>query len=57
MILKFGMLHRGLKLYKVYINDDPRLTLTYFTARSNCVTCTFEWGKLLQSQLMEENLK
>ena len=21
----------GLKLYKVYINDDPGLTLTYFT--------------------------
>ena len=37
----------GLKLYKVYINDDPGLTLTYFTARSNWVTYTFEWGKLL----------
>ena len=37
----------GLKLYKVYINDDPGLTLTYFTARSNWVTCTFEWEKLL----------
>ena len=31
MILKFGMYHWGLKLYKVYINDDPGLTLTYFT--------------------------
>ena len=47
MILKLGMLHWGLKLYKVYINDDPGLTLTYFTARSNWVTYTFEWGKLL----------
>ena len=28
----------GLKLNKVYINDDPGLTLTYFTARSNLVT-------------------
>ena len=35
MILKLGMYHRGLKLYKVYINGDPGLTLTYFTARSN----------------------
>ena len=34
-------------LYKVYINDDPGLTLTYFTARSNLVICTSEWGKLL----------
>ena len=57
MILKLGMYHWGLKLYKVYINDDPGLTLTYFTARSNWVTCTFEWEKLLQSHLMEENLQ
>ena len=57
MILKLGMKHRGFKLYKVYINDGPRLTLTYFLARSNWVTCTFEWGKLLQSHLMEENLQ
>ena len=47
IILKHGMQHQGLKLYKVYINDDPGLTLTYFTARSNWVAYTFEWGKLL----------
>ena len=29
MILKLGVWHRGLKLYKVHINDDPGLTLTY----------------------------
>ena len=52
MILKLGMQHQGLKLYKVYINDDPGLTLTYFTTKSNRVTYTFEWGKLLQSYLM-----
>ena len=40
-------------LYKIYINDDPGLTLTYFTARSNWVTFTFEWD----SHLMEENLQ
>ena len=49
MILKLGMKHQELKLYKVYINDDPGLTLTYFTARSNWVTCRFEWGKLAKS--------
>ena len=54
MILKLGMKHCGLKLYKVYINDDPGLTLTYFTARSNWVAYTFEWGKLLQSHLIGE---
>ena len=26
-------------------------------ARSNWVTCTFEWGKLLQSHFMEEHLQ
>ena len=57
MILKLGMQHQGLKLYKVYINDDPGLTLTYFMARSNWVTCIFEWGKLLESHLMEKKLQ
>ena len=46
MILKLGMQHLGLKLYKVCINDDPVLTLTYFTAMSNFVAYAFEWGKL-----------
>ena len=26
------------------LNDDPWLTLTYFTTRSNWVICTFKWG-------------
>ena len=29
--------HQGLKVYKVYINDDSGFTLTYFTARSDLV--------------------
>ena len=41
MILKLGMKHRGLKLYDLYINNDPGLTLTYFTAMSNMVTKAF----------------
>ena len=45
MILKLGMQHRGLKLYKVYMNSDPGLTLTYFTARSNLVPYAFVWEK------------
>ena len=52
MILKLGLQHHGLKLYKFNINDDPGLTLTYFTARSNLVAYTFEWGKVLQTHLM-----
>ena len=42
MIWKLGMLHQGLKLYKANINDDPGLTLTYFTTRSNLVAYMFE---------------
>ena len=45
MILKLGMKHWGLRLYKIYINDDPGLTLTYFTARSNLVPYDFVWEK------------
>ena len=36
--MKLGMYHRGLLSSIVYINDDPRVTLTYFTARSNLET-------------------
>ena len=46
MIFKLGMQHQGLKLYKVNIYDDPALTLTYFTARSNLVTYAFVWEKV-----------
>ena len=37
MILKLGMQHWGLKLYKVCINSDPGL-MTYFTVGSNLVS-------------------
>ena len=35
---KLGMLHRGLQPIIVYSNDDPGVTLTYFTPRSNLET-------------------
>ena len=50
MILKLGMHHRGLDVYKVYINDNPGMTLTYFMARSNIATYDFEWEKLIQRE-------
>ena len=31
--------------YQVYSNDDPKLTLSYFTARSNLVPYAFVWEK------------
>ena len=37
-------------------NDEPRLILSCFTARSNLVSYAFIWGKLSESHLMEENI-
>ena len=34
MISKLGMKHLEMELYKLYINQDPEMTLTYLTARS-----------------------
>ena len=45
MPLKLGMQHRVLEYYQVCLNDDPGLTLTYFTARSNLVPDAFVWEK------------
>ena len=62
IILKLSMQHWRLKLYKVYINDDPGLTMTYFAVRSNWVTCTlngktvtksFNVGKLAAKDYIE----
>ena len=43
--LKLGMKHRVIEYYQVYSNDDPGLTLNYFTAMSNLVPYAFVWGK------------
>ena len=51
MILKLGMKHQAMELYKVYINHDPWMTLTYFKARSAKVADAFEWGNLLKYDL------
>ena len=44
--MKLGMQHRGLQPIIVYTNDDPGVTLTYFTARSNLETYAFLWEKV-----------
>ena len=38
---KHGMYHRGLQPIIVCKNDEPGVTLTYITARSNSVTYAF----------------
>ena len=49
MTLKLGIQHRVLEYYQVCSNDDPGLTLTSFTARSNLVPYAFvlEKGKTM----------
>ena len=41
MIMKLDLEHYVLKLYKVYINDEPELTLTYFTTILNLAKLFF----------------
>ena len=43
---KLGMYHQGLQPILVCSNDDPLVTLTYFTAGSNLVTTVFLWEKV-----------
>ena len=45
MTLKLGMQFQIYEYYVIYSNDDPGLTLTYFTARSNLVHYAFVWEK------------
>ena len=46
MILKLGMQHHGLNLYKVCVNGNPGLTFTHFTSRSELVACAVKCEKL-----------
>ena len=41
IIMKLGMNHYELKCYTAYINDDPDLTLTYFTTMSKLAKFVF----------------
>ena len=41
MIMKLCMEQYVLKLYKVYVNDDPELTLTHFKTKINLAKLVF----------------
>ena len=45
MTLKVGIQQWILKYFQVYSNDDPELTLTYFTARSILIPYASVWEK------------
>ena len=59
MSLKPNMKHQREReeLYKVYINRDPVMTLTYFTTRSTKVAHAFEWGEECQISFEEKKLE
>ena len=56
MTLKLGMQHRVLKYYQTCSINDTGLTLTYFTARSNLVTCAFVWENGKTMDFSETNV-
>ena len=56
MTLKLGMQHWVLKYYQICSNDDPGLTLTYFTTRSKLVPYAFVWEKGKPMDISETNL-
>ena len=47
MILKHGMKHQGKEVYKVYINHDLGMTLTYFMYPSSQVSVYRTIGPLV----------
>ena len=49
MILKLGMKHQGEELYKVYINHDLGMTLTYFIYPSSQVSVYRTIGPLVKN--------
>ena len=46
MTLKLGMQLLVVEYYQVHSNDDPGLSLTDFTGRSNLVPYAFIWEKV-----------
>ena len=47
MTFKLGIQHQGLRPYKVSSNDNPGLTLNFFTARSTLLPGAFVWKNAL----------
>ena len=47
----------GTRAHHSCSNDDSRLTLTYFTARSNSVPYAFIWGKTVRKSFKGRNLQ
>ena len=53
MTLGLGMYHWRCGAYQVCSNDDPRLTLTYLTSRSNLLPNAFKWEFFLKVDFLK----
>ena len=51
--MKLGMQHPELQPVIFCLNDDPGVTMTYFTAKSNFVTHVFLWEKVKSKDFLE----
>ena len=51
--MKLCMKHQRPKPIIICANDDPGLTLTYFTARSNFATYAFTWENITMMNSLE----
>ena len=53
ILMKLCMKHQRPKLFIIYTNFDPGLTLTYFTARSNFATWALSWENVTMMDSLE----
>ena len=56
MILKLGMKHQAIELYKVYINHDPGMTLTFSRQGQLWSPMHLNGENIGKCHLMAENL-
>ena len=53
ILMKLCMKHQRPKPFIIFANFDPRLTLTYFTARSNFATQALTWENVTMMDSLE----
>ena len=57
MILKLGMKHQAMELFKVCINHDPGMTLTFFYGKVNLGCLSILMGKSVLMPFEGQNLQ
>ena len=56
MILKLGMKHQAMELYKVYINHDLGMTLTFFYGKVNLGRPCIRMGRNRKMSINGQNI-